>query len=141
MEIFEHIKKHSGWFIIPFTWIAYYMDYGVSHLSHGSSFKFIPENFLLAIQTIGTILMVTFVLLMFFYGLICYLATFFEKNLFFLVIAIVCLCFGTLGLFKEMDDIPLKDINLFWHLSSLSAGVWLLNVSSSQKNSTTTEKQ
>ena len=130
MDIFEHIKRHSAWFIIPFTWIAYYMDFGVSHVSgdEGSqSFLFISEIVVFGVQTVGTMLMVAFALVLS-YALLCYLATYFQDNLLFIIISIICLCFGMLGLFKEIDGIPLRDINLFWHLSSLSIGVWLVHV-------------
>ena len=34
---------------------------------------------------------------------------------------------GVIGLFKEMELVPFKEINLFWHLGALSGGIWLIN--------------
>ena len=41
MEIFEHIKKHAGLFVIPFTFIAFITDFGVDFVG---SLAFLPEN-------------------------------------------------------------------------------------------------
>jgi len=127
MDYFEQIKKYSGLLIIPFTWLAYYIDFGISQVSSsltGISWL-LSENILIGFATIITMLLVM-VLLMIAYVTILSIACNFRVGLVFTVVAVICICFGVVGLFKGMNIVPFQNINLFWHLSSLSIGIWLL---------------
>lgn len=128
MEIFEHIKKNSGWLIIPLTLIAYMIDYDVVHVGNVFPLGFLSPSLNYIIQFVITAISITTVLILFHFGLVCYLATFFYENILFLAIAIVCLCFGVLGLFKGVENIPLKDVGQFWHHASLAYSLWLFSI-------------
>ena len=126
MENFELIKKHSGWFVIPFTWIAYYIDFGTSHIRDKTleSAAFLSSAFVSGAKTVATIILVALIIMLLLEAL-HFLSARVRSNIPYLVVATLMLCFGVVGLFKEMEIIPFKEINLFWHFGTLAGGIWL----------------
>lgn len=134
MDYFEQIKKYSGLLIIPFTWLAYYIDFGVSQVlpSLSGISWLLSDNVLLGVATIITMLLVAILLIVVFQAF-CYIASYFRAGIVFVIVATIFICFGVAGLFKGMEIVPFQHINLFWHLSSLSIGVWLLESTEQQE--------
>ena len=126
MDLFEPIKKNSGFFIIPFFWLAYFIDFNISHVHDTlleSASSFAPW-FVYSAKTFVSIFYVVLALF-FVYGALLFASHKFESNMPILALAISFSCFGVVGLFKGMEILPFQSLNLFWHLGSLSAGLWL----------------
>ncbi|MBI4381215.1 MAG: hypothetical protein HY574_08490 [candidate division NC10 bacterium] len=126
MEHFETIKKSSSFLIIPLFWLAYFVDFDVSHVHDRvlESATFLSGNFVFGAKVVVTMLLVTIALLVL-YELLVYVSAHFLSSIPFAAVAIILSCFGVAGLFKQIDAVPFQPVNIFWHLGSLAAGTWL----------------
>lgn len=126
MKQFETIKKNSGFFVIPLYWLAYFVDFGVSHVQDRmlESATFLPPTIVFGAKTVLTMLLVTIVLLIL-SGALSYVSARFLSNIPFGVVTLILSCFGVTGLFKQIEGVPFQSANIFWHLGSLAAAIWL----------------
>lgn len=126
MEHFETIKKNAGFFIIPLFWLAYFVDFGVSHVHDRvlESATFLSSDFVFGAKAALTILLVTLALLVI-HELLIYASVYSVSNIPFGAVAVILSCFGVAGLFKQIEVVPFQSVNIFWHLGSLAAGIWL----------------
>ncbi len=126
MERLEVIKKNSGFLIIPFFWLAYFVDFGVSHIHDKilDNAAYLPADFVFITKIFLTILFVAAVLLLL-YLLLSYISAHIQSDLPYVIAALTLACFGVAGLFKHIEVVPFQSINLFWHLGSLATSIWL----------------
>lgn len=129
MEYFETLKKNSEFFIIPFFWLAYFMDFGVSHIHDDfiESMTFLSPSFIFNAKVTCTIILVTLILFIC-YEAINHVSMYFISDIPFLIVATILSCFGTIGLFKQIETIPFQTVNIFWHLGALTTSIWLFNL-------------
>lgn len=136
MEQIDVIKKHAGFLIIPLFWLAYFVDFGVSQVhdrSLDAAAQYLPPNFIFGAKVILSILLVTIALLTL-YVILGFSSAHLGSHMPFTVVALVLSCFGVAGLFKQIEGVPFQSVNLFWHLGSLAAGIWLFEFISQHKN-------
>jgi hypothetical protein len=106
--------------------MAYYIDFGVSHINDRTLEAIANPNIVLAFKTVASIFFVLLTLYLLFSFFLWFTAKI-GSNLPYLLLAICLLCFGMIAPFKEMEIIPFKNVNLFWHLASLATSFWLFN--------------
>lgn len=138
MEQLEAIKKNCGFLIIPFFWLAYFVDFGVSHIHDKTldNATYLPTNFVFISKIFLTVLLVAAALFLIFL-LLSYISTRLQSDIPFVITAFTLACFGMAGPFKSIEAVPFQSMNLLWHLGSLASSIWLYE-SIRQKNSSST---
>lgn len=124
MDYLAPIKTYAGWLIFPLAWLAYFTDYGVTHIN--LDIHFLPVKLIYGLRVFITIMLAVTIIILF--KAICdglSIVVFGES--FYPIIAIALLCFGVVALFKNLEITPFKEVNIFWHLVSLAAGFWIFS--------------
>ncbi len=137
MEQLEAIKKNCGFLIIPFFWLAYFVDFGVSHIQTLDNATYLPTNFGFISKIFFTLLLVAAALFLIFL-LFSYISARLQSDIPFVITALTLACFGMAGLFKSIEVVPFQSINLFWHLGSLASSIWLYEFIRQKNSSSTT---
>ena len=129
MEHFGTLKKNAGFLIIPFFWLAYFKDFGVSQVHDRllDRAAFLAPDLVFAVQVILTILL-TAVAIPLSYGLLVCISALLRSSIPLVASAICLSCFGVAGLYKQIEAAPFETVNVFWHLGALTAGIWMLEI-------------